>query len=584
MSLKYKLIVYFLIASVLPVITVILIFRYNASDILIEKNTQYSTSIAINKTESIDRLFGDIEGALLNICTNVKTIDYLETVNSRNYHEDDKYRLTSEIAEKLDNFLNLYQVIDGIYIIPKEDGLPIYRGALNLSYTENYMQNPVYKKSIGNAERIIWDLSPEHSNNRFKLTISKGIINSYNDRVLGVLVIDLTVDNLFTSVRVSDYSEDEFLFVTDGKKQIIYRNNMSRNSAEMERQLLKTDMERFTGNFEMEVAGTPFLVTYTTSNVNNWRIYYVAPKSRILQGVDRVSRITWLVAALFAVFSVFAALFLFFILYSPIHKLIVAMDKIEEGNLDLEVQVKSRDEFGKLVRAYNYLIKQVKTMIEDIKASQRKKAELEIRALQAQIMPHFLYNTLNCTISLARMGKTDVIIDMVASLIDLLRTSANNKERFITIRDEINYVKSYIGIMTYRYDIPVNVTYNVEEDLLNLGILKFTIQPIVENSFVHAFQGAKKNYEIQIRVFSDDNWINIEITDNGAGMESNVLDEISGKLASSVEFKEKLTGIGLENIHQRLVLEFGEPSGLYITSKAGEGTTVKVIFPKIDLK
>ena len=223
-------------------------------------------------------------------------------------------------------------------------------------------------------------------------------------------------------------------------------------------------------------------------------------------------------------------------------------------------------------------------MIEDIKASQRKKAELEIRALQAQIMPHFLYNTLNCTISLARMGKTDVIIDMVASLIDLLRTSANNKERFITIRDEINYVKSYIRIMTYRYDIPVNVTYNVEEDLLNLGILKFTIQPIVENSFVHAFQGAKKNYEIQIRVFSDDNWINIEITDNGAGMESNVLDEISGKLASSVEFKEKLTGIGLENIHQRLVLEFGEPSGLYITSKAGEGTTVKVIFPKIDLK
>jgi len=580
MSLKYKLIAYFLMASVLPVVTVILIFRYNASDILIDKNTQYSTSIAMSKTENIDRLFGDIEGALLNICTNPKTIDYLETVNTKNYYEDEKYRLTSEIAEKLDTFLDLYQVIDGIYIMQKEGGLPIYRGALNLSYIESYIQNPVYKNSIDNPERIIWELSSGHLSNYFKLTISKGIINRYNDQVLGVLAIDLTIDNLFTSIQVSDYSEDEFLFVTDDRKQIIYRSNASQNSPEMERQLINTDSGKFTGNFEMEIAGTTYLVSYTTANVNNWKIFYVVPKTSILQGVDRVSRITWLVAALFAIFSVFAALFLFFVLYNPIYKLMVAMDRIEDGNLDLEVQVKSKDEFGKLVRTYNYLIRQVKTMIEDIKASQRKKAELEIKALQAQIMPHFLYNTLNCTISLARMGKTDVIIDMVTSLINLLRTIANNKERFITIREEIDYVKSYIRIMTYRYDLPVNVTYDIEEDLLNLGILKFTIQPIVENSFVHAFQGDKKNYEIKILAFSDDNWVNIEITDNGTGMESNVLNEISGKLASNLAFKEKLTGIGLENIHHRLVLEFGEPSGLYITSKAGEGTTVKVLFPK----
>jgi len=583
MSLKYKLIAYFLIASVLPVVTVILIFRYNASEILIDKNTQYSTSIAMSKTESVDRLFGDIENALLNICTNPKTIDYLESVNTKNYHEDEKYRLTSEIAEKLDTFLDLYQVIDGIYIMPKEGGLPIYRGELNLEYIERYMQNPVYRNSINNPEIIIWDLSYEQLSEFFKLTISKGIINRYNDQVLGVLAIDLTIDNLFTSIQVSGYSEDEFLFVTDDKKQIIYLNKVSQNSREMERKLVNTEAGKSTGNFEMEIADSSYLVTYTTTNVNNWRIYYVVPKTHILQGVDRVSRITWLVAALFAVFSVIAALFLFFILYNPIHKLITAMDKIEDGNLDLEVHVKSKDEIGKLVKTYNYLIKQVKTMIEDIKASQRKKAELEIRALQAQIMPHFLYNTLNCTISLARMGKTDVIIDMVTSLIDLLRTSANNKERFITIREELNYVKSYIRIMTYRYDIPVNVIYDVDDDLLDLGILKFTIQPIVENSFVHAFQGDKKNYEIKIQVFSDDSWVNIEVTDNGAGMESNVLDEISEKLSGTVKFKEKLTGIGLENIHHRLVLEFGGPAGLYITSKMGEGTTVKVIFPKIDL-
>ncbi len=583
MSLKYKLITFFILAAVLPIITVIFIFRANVSKILIDKNTEYSISMALSKAEYIDKLFGDTENALLNICTNVNTIDYLESVDSKNFHEDDKYGLISETGAKLDTFLNLYQVIDGIYIMPKAGGLPIYRGALNLGYIENYTVSPVYRNSIANPKKIFWTLLPDHSNNIFKLTISKGIIDSYNDNVLGVLVIDLTVNNLFTNYPVSSLPKDEFLFVTDGKKQIIYSNNSSEAGAEIRKQLQKSDTRKSTDNFEIDTDKSSYIATFTTSVINGWKIYYITPMNRVLQGVDKVSKIMLLVAVLFLVFSIIAALFIFFILYNPIHKLIVAMKKIEDGNMDLEVQIKSSGEIGKLADTYNYLIKKIKAMIEDVKASQKKKTELEIRALQAQIKPHFLYNTLNCTISLARMGKNDVIIDMVGSLIDLLRTIANNKETIIPIKEEINYVKSYIRIMTYRYDIPVNVAYEMEDCLLDYGIPKFTIQPIVENSFMHAFQGTKEKCEIRIRAYTDGKWVNIEIEDNGIGMESSTLDEISSRFANTKLFKEKLTGIGIENIHQRLIMEFGQPSGLYITSKVGEGTTVKAVLPKIYL-
>ena len=123
--------------------------------------------------------------------------------------------------------------------------------------------------------------------------------------------------------------------------------------------------------------------------------------------------------------------------------------------------------------------------------------------------------------------------------------------------------------MTYRYDIPVNVVYDIDEELVNLRILKFTIQPIVENSFVHAFQGIKRNFEILIRIFSEKDFVNILVADNGIGMGKDALDNISGTLESNMVFKEKLTGIGLENIHQRLIMEFGPPSGLQIDSKEG---------------
>ena len=584
MSLKYKLIIFFILISVIPATTIIYIYQNNASNILIDKNTQYSISMSVNKTDSIDRLFGDIENALLNICTSSKTLKYLEFVNSGNYYEDEMYILTSEVGEKLDTFLDLYQEIDSIYIMPKNDELPIFRGALNLKYTNDFLKQPAYTKSINNPERIIWTLQPDVSNNEFELTISKGIVNGYNNKMLGVLVISQKIKNLFTNLQTPSTNDGEFVLVMDENKQIIYRNKSGNANLELESKLLGVNKEAENGNFEIKLNKDLYLITYTTLKVNGWRIYYITPKINILRGINKILKLTWIISIFFAICAIIAAIYVFIILYNPIKKLIDAMNKIEDGNLDMEVNITSRDELGKLSHKFNYLIRQVRALINDVKEDQKKKSELEIKALQAQIMPHFLYNTLNCVISLARLNKTSIIVEMVGALIDLLRVSANNQIRIITIQEEVNYVKSYVLIMGYRYDIPFQISYDIEAGLENLKIQKFSIQPIVENSIIHAFNGAQKKCEIRICIFSDQDYVYVEVHDNGVGMDQNSLNEVNRKISNETAAKERFNGIGIENVHNRLLSEYGPPAGLHFTSNVGEGTTVRITYPKIFIK
>lgn len=581
--MRNRLIIFFVLASVLPVITVILVFEYGVNQIFIDRNTQYSISLSQNKIQNIDELLGNTESALLEISTNPTTQYYLQQVNSSNFRDEDMYRLTSETGQELDTFLRLYQVIDGIYLIPNGNSIPIYRGALNLEYFENYSKNSIYQASIASPQRILWTLSPEQMVNKFKLTLSKGIINNYKNETLGVLVIDLKVDNLFTNGPTFGFPNDEFLCVVDKQGQLIYDNGPSSHTNEVIDQIKTISAESLSGKSEIIVGSSTFIVTYATSSINGWRLFFAIPRDRILQGIDSVTRITWLIAGLFLLFSLFAAFFLYFTFYSPIQKLMAAMKRIEDGNLDLEVKIQRKDELGKLASAYNFLVQQIRTMISDIRAHEKKKTELEIKALQAQIMPHFLYNTLNCVISLARMRKTAVIVDMVEALIDLLRMSANNNQSIISISEEIHYVKSYIRIMSYRYDVPVDVSYEIDKDVLPLGIMKFSIQPVVENSYIHAFHKGIQDCKISIRIYQDNNWVHVLVNDNGEGMDDDRLAKVSEKLGQSISSKDRLTGIGIENIHQRLLMEYGAPSGLSISSRPGKGTAVHITFPTICL-
>lgn len=581
MKIRSKILIFFIMASALPVITVIAIFSGTISSIMIEKDINYSVSMSVNKSQAVDRVLGDIENALLNVCTNPSVIDFLDDVNTGNYTEEANYRKMQVIAEKIETFPALYQEIESVYLLPREDGVPIFRGNLDMNFVNHYSNSETYTRACQSPEYIYWDLLPEDVSDRFNLTLSKGIVNQYNDEVLGALVLKIKIEDLFTSLYTQDTGSSDQYFVVDKGGQIIFSSPDWKMDSEFADETINKGMEGGdVGNFEISSGNNEYIVTYTASDITGWRIYYVSDKNHIISGLSKTTKLTWLIGLLFMAFAVVAAIYLYFTLYYPIMRMKKAMEKIRSGDLDMEVPVRSRDEIGVLSGTFNYLVGEVKKLIENTRETQRKKSELEMRALQSQIMPHFLYNTLNSIKSLAWLGKTDAISDMVEALIDLLRISANAKADLITIEEEIHHVRSYVKIMAYRYDINLTVQYNVADDILDCQIPKFSLQPIVENSILHGFNEDIKEAVIDIRVYGCEGFLYAEVSDNGIGMDAEKIKAIYDRLSTDAMIdRNKFTGIGIENISDRLVLEFGDEAGLTVQSKQGEGTKITLHYP-----
>lgn len=207
----------------------------------------------------------------------------------------------------------------------------------------------------------------------------------------------------------------------------------------------------------------------------------------------------------------------------------------------------------------------------------KKKADMEFQILQAQINPHFLYNTLDSIKWLAVIQNVHNISSMTNSLINLLKYNISRNNKTVMLSEELESVKNYVNIQKYRYGDIFEVTYDVNEDLLEYRILKFILQPIVENAIFHGFENMEGNCLIKIIARKKDEYLIIEIIDNGIGITNERLEDIQ----SPNKDKGKFSGIGLRNIEERIKLYFGEKYGLTIDSKLHEGTHVSLFLPII---
>lgn len=579
MKLKYKLAIFFLLAAALPAFTTIFIFQTQFSDILVKDNLKNSMNIAAERTQSIDNFFSNLESGILGASTSSRVIEYLETVTGSNYWENKSQNLMLEIAEKLDSFTTQYPEIQSISLLPGKEGVPIYRGYTEIELAKDFKHNNIYLDSIAEPDHIFWLLRKEKEGDDYALSLAKGIVDRYSDHVVGVLVVRVVVSEYFADFNSMRDNPNPFV-VTNADKEIIYSQNAQGILDHFQKQLRQMgDLSR-NETFEMTTEGTIYVAVGTTSMVSGWKLFYLSDKSEIVSSVNRVSGISVIVAILFTVFSLFGALYLYLRIYNPISRLTASMKKIEKGNLDLEVSVQGRDEISMLEGTFNDLMGEVKDLLQKTEETQKKKARMEIKALQAQITPHFLYNTLNSIQSLVRLGKNQDATEMVGALIDLLRLSASEGD-MITIEEELNYVTAYAKIMSYRSSIPFVLKVHAQSGR-ECAIPKFSIQPLVENCILHGFCSSEINNAcITIRVQELDSWIRIEVEDNGVGIEKHTVQDIYARAASEERESRRYSGIGIENVLQKLRLEFSEKAQMTIQNNVPHGTTVVLEFPRV---
>ena len=313
------------------------------------------------------------------------------------------------------------------------------------------------------------------------------------------------------------------------------------------------------------------LVVYQTLERADWKIVGVIPRSEIIRSVRYIKILTIMLIAISVSVSMAVAELVAESVTKPLSVLADAMEQVRAGNLDVSVHTERKDEIGVLYQSFQHMTREMRTMIQTIYEEQEKLRIEELRALQAQIQPHFLYNTLDSIIWSLRMNQVKESIQMLDALTDFFKITLSKGKDIISMEEEIRHVNSYLRILHKRYCEKFDYDLNVEPAVLKTKTPKLIIQPIVENAVRHGVDMREEGggiIRVSARPSGGDLLLIVE--DNGAGMDEKALKEI---------LKKETGGYGVRNVHERILLYAGEGYGLFFESCKGKGTAVTVRLP-----
>ena len=264
----------------------------------------------------------------------------------------------------------------------------------------------------------------------------------------------------------------------------------------------------------------------------------------------------------------------------PIKKLTNVTKLVGQGDFNMRSEVNEGDDLAVLNSNFNSMVERIGALVENIKDEQVHSRELELKLLQAQINPHFLYNTLDNIVWLAEDGKKEEVEEIVTSLSQFFRTTLAGGRDLIKISEEISHIEAYLQIQKFRYSDVLSYRIDIPEEFRDYKIVKMTLQPIVENALYHGIKNKREMGMITISASCEGDGIKITVSDDGIGMKPDELDSLRRIISDEEKPSEDNVGFGMANVAERLRLNYGEHYGITISSEYGIGTAVDVLIPK----
>jgi len=300
-------------------------------------------------------------------------------------------------------------------------------------------------------------------------------------------------------------------------------------------------------------------------------------KDAVMESIREILKGFQIILAVITIISIFYTILLTRSITHPIKELMEVCKKVMEGDFTAHADVKGQDEFGRLGNTFNSMIQQINEFFDKERRDQKRKAEMEYQVLQAQINPHFLYNTLDSIKWLAVMQGVDNIAEMSTALINLLQYNLGKGEGETTLHNEIESVRNYIIIQKYRYSDIFEFTTMIDEEAERCQVPRFILQPLVENSIIHGFNEERGNYRIHIAAVIFNDRLHIRVIDNGMGMDADSTEKMNKGLEKSTRFSK----IGVSNIRERIKLYFGDETELIFDSEPNVATIAEIVLPII---
>ncbi|WP_242403770.1 sensor histidine kinase [Paenibacillus pini] len=336
------------------------------------------------------------------------------------------------------------------------------------------------------------------------------------------------------------------------------------------------------GDAVIKVNGQNLLVTYSAMNDNGWRVVYLVPLSILTKELSSIKVFVFIIILACLLLSLPFMMVLTTIITAPIKNLVASMERFQNGNFEERVDIKYRDEIGHLSRGYNKMVKNVKKLVDEVYVLQLKEREAELKALQSQINPHFLYNTLDMIFWEAESAGQSQISEMIVHLSRLFRLSLNRGKSFTNVEREIEMLELYLSLQKMRFKDSLTYQINISSELHNYVIMKLILQPFIENAIVHGIEQKRGGGSITVSGDLIGNRMRFLIEDSGAGINADTLQHILVvQPESNINTDFNTNGYAISNIISRLQYYYNDNYQLRFDSQVGRGTQVELIIPAI---
>ncbi len=385
-----------------------------------------------------------------------------------------------------------------------------------------------------------------------------------------VLLINFLPDFFESYYGSSITISDAFYCISDNKGNIIAHSDKSQITCKKALPWLKNSLIKKSDSMIENYNDREMVICYDTSEITGWVSAIAVPTDQLLYNVSNIKFYIFIIEGILLVVAALAAYFISRRITMPINKLVIALKKIGDGKFNSKINVTGNDEIGYLTTKFNEMDDRIQILIEETYKSKIREKEMEIAALNTQINPHFLYNTLNIINLEAIENNQNDISKMLLALSGMLRYTVQNKQEMVDFRKDIEWLANFTYIMTIRYEGNFTVSYDISPELDNYTVPKLFLQPFVENSIIHGLSSAEAGGKIQISGWIEGQTRFFCVEDNGIGMEDNKIKDVMNMDSDS---------IGIANVNKRIKLLYGLDYGVQITSQPGEGTKVIINLP-----
>lgn len=570
-----------------------------------DKAAEYSEHLLNQTADNLDTRLGIYKEMMMQVLGNDEIVAMLRKLNNTDPAQYDLDNLS--LTTKLSTIVAINQDVQSISFISNRHYI---KGIYRWNNRTKTVSAP-YLRTLEDGSNFRWYptryatfVDSLNSQSVYVFSLAKQLYKSSDDSPLGIVaVLDIREEVIkdLVSKAVSG-NRDLQSFIVDGSGRLVsYPDNalIGHSVAEV---LGQSGYDRIVGadsdtndgkvsssneetlKFPLAYNGSHLIVNVQKLRTNDWMVVNVISKSALYQDSNRLLQIILVIALVCIVFSILTGIVLANSITKPILKMIRLMKRVMSGEMTVRYQTKRRhDEFDVLGSSFNYMVTRIDELLHAVYIEQDKKRVAELKALQAQINPHFLYNTLDIIKWTALIQKANHAAEMVSLLSRLLRISIGKGEETVTVEEEIEHVQCYLGIQKFRFNFNIETVVELPEEISQLRTPKLILQPIVENAILHAFPDRESGGRIVITCAKEaGGGILFVVSDNGIGMDP----ELAGSLLAEPspdkgKDKDKVGGIGLANVDERIKLICGKSYGLRIETEPGAGTRILIRLPRM---